>query len=500
MKENSGDTVGAPPRGAAAISFHHLERYPMSVILSFLTETEGTSLLICQKVWVRSLLRIFRLPPSSSQQQHRHRYIVYPVQDASTRLEQLNTKRWRQKWKRGKCGDKNIIQYYNLSMEDLAAREWKQSMTLAPTENDNSGVENVNRKTTNSTAFAERPPLLQFWSKSLERSLLQSHEGTTASQLYLPGTTVLASYPRSGNTLVRSLLESVTGFVTASDTRADRPLSIALADRHGLVGEGRTHDPICKTHWPERVGCQPYRAARVILLVRNPWDAIDSYWNLNLTNTHTRKVTDQVYQDHQEFFQQLVRNEIAVWLEFLEFYWKQKDVPVLLVRYEDLILNREKEVERMLYFCTTFDWWRPRLQSFGQKHAKQRQHQHGYRSSVSASTSPTSYFGRSLLGQRYSEVFLQELHSLIDILDGYGWLERLGYHVKRQGFPKNITCLPELPLHDTKNHAEGGSASYVSINQPLSKELRPRDSPFGRNMRQWRRQYTDDDRNPFPTV
>jgi hypothetical protein len=381
-------------------------------------------------------------------------------------------------------------------MKELALREWKQSLSHQRREDDGG----------NDTELSDYDgsPLLQFWSKHLERSLLSGIDNGTLVQpsaLFRPGTTLLASYPRSGNTLVRSLLESVTGFVTSSDTRADRPLSRALAEQHGLVGEGRTEDPICKSHWPERVGCQPYRAARVILLVRNPWDAIDSYWHLNLTNTHTEKVTDQAYRDHQEFFQHLVRNELSVWLEFLDFYWKRKDVPVLLVRYEDLILDRKKEMERMLEFCTTSDWWRPRLDALvGGNGTKVRQ-QHGYQSSTSSvsssSASPTSSIGRSLVREVYSTLLLQELHAMMDILDGNGWLERLGYHVQRQDFPKNIMCLPELPV---RQGSDDKQCAFMAINQPLSNELRSQDSPFGRNMRQWRRQHTNDDTSPFPTV
>lgn len=46
---------------------------------------------------------------------------------------------------------------------------------------------------------------------------------------------------------------------------------------------------VVKTHYPERLGFRPFEAERVILLVRNPFDAIDSYFNMALTNTHDRR-------------------------------------------------------------------------------------------------------------------------------------------------------------------------------------------------------------------
>jgi hypothetical protein len=41
----------------------------------------------------------------------------------------------------------------------------------------------------------------------------------------------------------------------------------------------------------------------------------------------------------------------------------------------------------------------------------------------------------------------------------------------------------------------------LTINkQDISLELRSRNSPYGRNMRCWRRKYTDNDTKPFPTM
>jgi len=87
----------------------------------------------------------------------------------------------------------------------------------------------------------------------------------------------LVSYPRSGNSLLRACLESVTGFLTGSDSRPDRPLSNALL-AGGLEGEGVVDERVCvvKSHWPERRGWKEFSVKRVALLVRNPYDAIDS--------------------------------------------------------------------------------------------------------------------------------------------------------------------------------------------------------------------------------
>ena len=66
---------------------------------------------------------------------------------------------------------------------------------------------------------------------------------------------VMSSYPRSGNTLLRSYLEKITGLVTGSDTDISHGLNKALLNA-GLQGEGLVDKRVwvIKTHYPERYG------------------------------------------------------------------------------------------------------------------------------------------------------------------------------------------------------------------------------------------------------
>jgi hypothetical protein len=416
-----------------------LGRYPLSVILSFLEEVESCSLLITRRKWAFQLLPIFRLQDGLRVvgAKNRHRFVVVPVQDTLVRLERLNTKRM---YKRRQVpNDKKTAQ--------LAYEEWKQPRQF--------------------------PPLLRF---------LRTED--SKQNVFLKGITLLVSYPRSGNTLMRSLLERTAGIVTGSDTRPDRTLSLTLADAHGLVGEGICANVVfCKTHWPERMGCQVYRGQRAVMLIRNPFDAIDSYWNLNVTNTHTAKVTDEIYERHQAFFYDLVRNEMKVWLNFHRF-WSLQDIQILWIRYEDLICDPKRELEKIIEFSTNYDptVWKERV------HGAVSSGSYGYRSQES---SPS--FGRSL--RRYSEELIQELHTL----DKDGWLRRFGYNVFEQGFPNNMMGKSGAYLGMEQPTRASEDFRPLMINQP-EMDLRPPLCPYGRNMRNWRRRYTKDDTEPFPTV
>jgi len=104
-----------------------------------------------------------------------------------------------------------------------------------------------------------------------------------------------------------------------------------------------------KTHFPERQGAAPFRAARVVLLVRNPFDAMESYFNLMMTGSHTSSVSPEVRKKTAKIFEAYVLREIRVWKVFHQF-WMRQDVPILLIRYEDLIRQPDKVMGRVLQF------------------------------------------------------------------------------------------------------------------------------------------------------
>ncbi len=118
---------------------------------------------------------------------------------------------------------------------------------------------------------------------------------------------VLASYPRSGNTLLRRLLEDATGVITGSDSNPTRPLVRGLT-AGGLQGEAVLDDRvhIVKTHWPERKGWRSFKAHRVIILVRNPFHAIESYFHMCLTNSHDMKLRGDMFDRFKEFWDRMV--------------------------------------------------------------------------------------------------------------------------------------------------------------------------------------------------
>jgi hypothetical protein len=435
-----------------------LGRYPLSVILSFLLETEGVSLLITQKRYARQLLPIFRLRSTiNGGKKNRHNFVVAPVQDPIILLERKNTKRL---FRRKQTFPRN------LTTRELALLEWKEASLSRPGE-----VE-----------------LLRFLDNHADRKFQEN------------GPILLVSYPRSGNTLVRTLLERSTGIVTGSDTRPDRGLSRELAEKHELVAEGVTQQ-VCfiKSHWPERVGNRIFSGKMVVLLVRNPYDAIDSYWNMNATLSHTKTLTPDQYVRFHDKWTGLVKNEILIWLKFIE-YWHMisLETPVLLVRFEDLIRDPRQQLERILEFslrqAPLLPFWIHRIE-----HATNRDTcKLGSYHPRSASTGMLS-IGKSVAKGHFSDDLISYIHETASTFKpNINYLTRFGYDIPEQGFPHNFIKGKEPKIENFWEEPTEVKTKGTTVNE--GSLVRPLDCPYGRLMQKWRHSVTNNDREPLPAT
>jgi hypothetical protein len=121
---------------------------------------------------------------------------------------------------------------------------------------------------------------------------------------------LLSSYPRSGNSFLRKLIESYTGIISGSDSSPNRPLSSALL-KCGFAGEGIVDKSVwvIKTHFPERNGYVSFPVVKVVLIVRNPFDAIESYFHLGMTNTHNKNLTNEAMTSLHYIWKEFLLNE-----------------------------------------------------------------------------------------------------------------------------------------------------------------------------------------------
>ena len=153
---------------------------------------------------------------------------------------------------------------------------------------------------------------------------------------------ILTSYPRSGNTLLRSYLEKLTRVRTGSDCELKRALNMQLKEM-GLEGEGKIDDTvwIVKTHFPERIGGRTFVANKTVVIVRNPLDAFFSLFNMVGTTSHNESLDNRVLKkaiEETEIWSDWLRQEASVWDDFHK-YWLRKasQVPVHFITYESLL-------------------------------------------------------------------------------------------------------------------------------------------------------------------
>ncbi|RLN92746.1 hypothetical protein BBJ28_00004294 [Nothophytophthora sp. Chile5] len=284
----------------------------------------------------------------------------------------------------------------------------------------------------------------------------------------------IVSYPRSGNSLMRGLLEKVTGVYTGCDTRPDRALSKEL-QQYGMKGEGVVDESVwfVKTHFPERVGWKPFPVKKAILVVRNPWDAIDSYFNMTLTNTHNKSLHESQYERFAERWDGLLRNEIDVWMKFHRYWTAKVDVPIIVVRYEDLLVHRAETLRRVFLFLTGLTSlegteWERRIEEI----------------MASGGENAGPYVPRSgkIAGsfRHYSDEQFQYILKTANLP-----LRGFGYDPQTQDFPNKIP----LPRRQVK---PGKSAdAELVISTDFEMEIRKKSDAFGRYSTFYRKTLTD---------
>jgi len=169
--------------------------------------------------------------------------------------------------------------------------------------------------------------------------------------------TALVSYPGSGNSWTRYLLESGSGVFTGSiyqDPRISSKLRGELANfTDGSTLVQKTHHRSIFTEKTDNYGLE-WRKAHVqkfigggVLIIRNPFTAIMSHWNYAKTLSHTVVATDKTFCTQD--FQMFTFRSISRWLELIED-WVIWSPNLLVVFYEDLVDNPIRELEKMIKY------------------------------------------------------------------------------------------------------------------------------------------------------
>jgi hypothetical protein len=196
----------------------------------------------------------------------------------------------------------------------------------------------------------------------------------------------LASYPKSGNTWCRvflanlinksdepvdlnklslgnifssrAIIEEQTGY-DISELSADECDELRCFAFEKLSGNTigdlfvKTHDAYIPTASGENMF--PVNVTKVaIYFIRNPFDITLSFANhLAIDHESTaEKICDNnfVIAASKKKFNPQVRQKLLSWSEHVKSWTTQTDFPLLVVKYEDMLANPEKEFKKILHF------------------------------------------------------------------------------------------------------------------------------------------------------
>jgi len=180
----------------------------------------------------------------------------------------------------------------------------------------------------------------------------------------------LVSFPGSGNTWTRLLLEQVTGIFTGS-VYCDRELKqefLGESVASGNVIVVKTHIPGKGYPTMHRRKTNPTNLKGAIFITRNPLDCLVSEWNGQ--NLHKHRHTAGVGKDYfgKKYTAHILQTYVCInvgnnydWNQFivtrmevfyaLYHYWLvDVNIPVLVIKYEDMLEDVSANLRRMLDF------------------------------------------------------------------------------------------------------------------------------------------------------
>ncbi|KAL9872781.1 WSCD family member CG9164 isoform X2 [Glossina fuscipes] len=191
------------------------------------------------------------------------------------------------------------------------------------------------------------------WCKELKYMQSELPVDTTTSEYNTPyqvepriqmGLTALASFPGSGNTWLRYLLQQSTGILTGS-----------IYKDYGLLKTGFPAENVCnnsvllvKTHeWGPKAWAL---FSKALLLVRDPEKAILAEFNRQSGGHVGFASPDRYKRTRGKYWQQFVANKLHGW-ELMNINWARNFTGnIKIIFYEDLVNKLEPVLRNILEF------------------------------------------------------------------------------------------------------------------------------------------------------
>ncbi|KAG7161829.1 WSC domain-containing protein 1-like 1 [Homarus americanus] len=269
--------------------------------------------------------------------------------------------------------------------------------------------------------------------------------------------TALASYPGSGNTWLRYLIQSSSGLFTGS-VYIDRELA-----SKGFYGENEIPECGCtiavKTHGyclgglpAERTKEMDKFFGRGLLLLRNPFDTLIAYRNY-LSAGHLGVAGPAAFKGAD--WSRFVHGQMEVWRAYA-LDWITLGRSVLVVHYEYLLEDPQRELLRILQFL--------RLRVEKQRLQCVMANLDGAFRRVTPDK----------ISYRISDPYTKELHEVVEegmrdvdlALVKHGW-PGLPVHLYSYHYERNTTTTPTKDTRDTNSVFKGPINAIISTNNVI---------------------------------
>ena len=126
--------------------------------------------------------------------------------------------------------------------------------------------------------------------------------------------------------------------------------------KRGLGGEGLVGKEtwITKTHYPCTPSHKEYQIEKAVLIIRNPFDAVFSLFNFFFTQSQNSTLKQEEFDKLTTFWNEFVLSVPDIYKDFHEF-WLKQEIPIYLMRYEDIMENPKEELTKLCKFLYEFD-------------------------------------------------------------------------------------------------------------------------------------------------
>lgn len=258
-------------------------------------------------------------------------------------------------------------------------------------------------------SFKEGKSKNKYWNEALQdRRLKLLHEKTTQNQIGI------ISISRVGSNQLKFLLEEITEHHIVDLCRYWGPQQW-LSEKGSLTTD-LGHTQIIKSHYPwfesNRSPCE-YKVKKVILMVREPLSALNSFFNMVCTYDHASKIENPSYiaSPGYENWIKLICSELVSFHRF----WKKQSVPIFWVRYEDMKKDKRGALTKLMQFMDgtpeLSGYWVQRIDTVLKK------------SSENSTYRDASYKGQSVL-QEHRPQFIAEIATgvLREFTDDCGYM------------------------------------------------------------------------------